>query len=249
MNPLWKVFSDFDKHHPPPTPPPPFLVWSGADNTLRPQTGLNEEDPEACGESPRHHFCPTESQPFPVPPQASGGSYPWHPASCSMNGALPWVGSPTAAPDTEQISACRHASTPERGTSNQRRGGGSKRLSGLTLQHFRRLCCCVPTRWHPVIKHPRGGALIFQTPPPTDGLLIINWSSAIFLFWSRRRNSGFILLHWVMCCSLMIARLFMSVERNLSFSPKMTHCSVSSCSQHTPSDTKPALTALNQLTN
>lgn len=131
----------------------------------------------------------TKSQLFPVPLQASGlehavkaisiiSSMPQHEWSLALGGIS------TAAPDTQQRSACApHCCWGPVDIVSLRRSGeylmsivevDQNTLSSLTPLHFQQLCCCVPTRRYQVIKHPMGVVLIFRTPPPTDGILIIN---------------------------------------------------------------------------
>lgn len=202
MNPLWKVFSNFYSK---PERPPSLLslVWSGADTRSNHRPGWMRRILRRVGKS-QAPLQSTKSQLFPVPLQASGlepavkaisitSSMLQHEWSLALGGIS------TAAPDTEQISACMpHCWGPvdmflhlERWISYEHCGGGSKHLSSLTLRHFQKLCCCVPTQWYQVIKHPRGAVLIFKTPPPTDGILIINWFSAISV-WSTAQNSSLI---------------------------------------------------------
>lgn len=178
--------------------PPSFLslVWSGADTRFNHRPGLNEEDPEACGKVPG--ITSVDQEPT-ISCPSSGLKVPAH---CQGHGhnilhaeALGRISA--AAPDRVDIcmhvsllGPCRHVSLLEQWISYEHRGGGSKHLSSLTRRHFQMLCCCVPTQWYQVIKHPRGVILIFITPP-TDGILIINWFSAISV-WSAAQNSWLI---------------------------------------------------------
>lgn len=104
MNPLWKVFSNFYSK-PAFPPPPPSLVWSGADTRSNHRPGWMR-DPEACGKVPGTTSVdqePTVSCP------SSGLGVRHAVKAISITSSMlqhEWVGSPAAAPDTEQISAC-----------------------------------------------------------------------------------------------------------------------------------------------
>lgn len=203
MNPLWKVFSNFYSKpaRPPHLPPLPGVKWCR--HTLQPQTRLNEEDPEACGKVPGTTSVdqePTVSCPssgLGVRARCQGHIHNILRAAAWMEPCLGWDlhSSPRHRADicmhASLLGPCGRVSPLERWISYEHRGGGSKHLSSLTLQHFQKLCYCVPTQWYQVIKHPRGVVLIFKTPPPTDGILIINWFSAISV-WSTAQNSGLI---------------------------------------------------------
>lgn len=199
MNPLWKVFSNFyskpatlpTRHHH--HKPLPGVKWCR--HTLQPQTRLDKEDPEACGKVPDTTSVdrePTVSRPssgLRVRARCQG-----HVRNILHAAALGRIS--TAAPETEQRAACTpHCWGPVDMLLHWHAefvmstgGGGSKHLSSLTWRHFQMLRYCVPTQWYQVIKHLRGVILIFKTPP-TDGVLIINWSSTISV-WYTAQISG-----------------------------------------------------------
>lgn len=195
------------------------LVWSGADARPDRRLAWTRTIPRHVGKS-QTPLQSIRSQLFLVPLQASGvfrarcqGHVHKHPPCCgigknlhnssrSSSSSSSSSSSGSSPPNMEHISAytpcllgpSRRVSPLERWISYERCGGGSKHLSSPTRRHFQMLCCCVPTQWYQVIKHPRGGVLIFKTPP-TDGILIINWFSVIFClifaanFWAHFLSS------------------------------------------------------------
>lgn len=184
--------------------PPPFLlslVWSGADTRSNHRPGWTRRILRRVGKS-QAPLQSTKSQLLCVPLQASELDHAVKAISitsftlqhgCSLGWDL--RSSPRRRADicmhASLLGPCGHVSPLEQWISYERGGGGSKHLSSLALRHIQQLCCCVPTQWYQVIKQPMGVVLIFKTPPPTDGILIINWFSAISV-WSTAQNSGVI---------------------------------------------------------